>query len=86
MPEISRFYGIVIRMFFDDHEPAHFHARSGGQKARIAIETGELISGELPPGARRRVRRWTRLHRQELLAGWSNAQNGEAPRRIEPLP
>ncbi|MBI2873750.1 MAG: DUF4160 domain-containing protein [Firmicutes bacterium] len=50
MPEISRFYGIVIRMFFADHNPSHFHAEYGGHEALISIETLALISGKLPPG------------------------------------
>ena len=51
MPELSRFYGIVIRMFYEDHLPPHFHAYYGGHEVLIHIETLAVIAGELPPRA-----------------------------------
>ena len=58
MPELSRFYGIVIRMFWADHPPPHFHAVFGEFEALIAIETTVIIAGALPLGARSLVRQW----------------------------
>jgi hypothetical protein len=86
LPEISRFYGIVIRMFTRDHPPPHFHVSHGERHGRIAIATGEAIDGDLPIGVRRRVRRWGRLHRRELEANWRRAQAWKPLRRIDPLP
>jgi hypothetical protein len=54
VPELSRFYGIVVRMYFDDHPPPHFHAQYGSFQAVVAIETLAVIAGELPPRARAR--------------------------------
>ena len=68
MPEICRFYGIVIRMFFDDHNPPHFYAQYAGQGAVVDIKTFVVISGELAPQAHGLVVEWASLHREELLA------------------
>jgi len=62
MPEISRFFGIVIQMYYGDHDPPHFHVRYSGQKALIAIETLEVLRGQLPPRALSLVREWAALH------------------------
>ncbi|MGN6374011.1 MAG: DUF4160 domain-containing protein [Sphingomonas sp.] len=70
MPIISLFFGIVIRMYFDDHPPAHFHASYQGFEAFVAIETGEVIHGSLPKKAARIVRQWALDHRAELMANW----------------
>jgi len=86
MPKISRFYGIVIEMFFTDHAPPHFHARYGGDEALVAITSGEIIGGRLPPRAMRLVREWLDLHRDELNANWERAQVPEPLRQIDPLP
>ncbi|MDA2931116.1 DUF4160 domain-containing protein [Acidobacteria bacterium AH-259-O06] len=75
MPEISRFYGIVIKMFFDDHEPPHFHAQYAEHEAVVSIETMALIGGTLPPRALGLVAEWAALHQEELREG-----------RIDPLP
>jgi hypothetical protein len=86
LPTISRFYGIVIAMYYGDHPPPHFHARHGGQKARIAIASGEPIEGHLPPGALRLLRKWSDAHRDELDANWRRAE-AEAPLEpVAPLP
>ena len=88
MPTISMFYGIVIRMyFFDDrqHHVPHIHAEYAGQKAVFDISNGTLLAGVLSPGKARLVQAWIEIHRDELLANWSLAVNGEEVFRIEPL-
>lgn len=85
MPTISEFYGILIRMYFFDHAPPHFHARVSGREATFFIETGELQTGSLPPTAMRLVKEWYDLHREELTANWRRCENGETPARIEGL-
>lgn len=62
MPEISRFFGIVIRMYFDDHSPPHFHAFYGENEARIGIEPIALLNGSLPTRAASMVFEWAALH------------------------
>jgi Domain of unknown function (DUF4160) len=75
MPTIAYFYGIAIQMFYDDHNPAHLHARYGRAKALIRISDGTMIAGELPPTATRMVREWTLARRQELEANWRRARS-----------
>ena len=86
MPTLSVFYGIVIRMFYDDHAPPHFHAQYGEHKAVIGIQTLEIIDGEMPPRARALVLEWASLHRDELARDWDLCQARQAPVRINPLP
>ncbi len=78
MPEISRFFGIIIAMFYDDHEPPHFHVRYGDQKAIVAIETLGVIRGRLSPRALSLVTEWAALHQEELRADWRLARE-QAP-------
>ena len=85
MPEISRFYGIIIRMYFNDHNPPHFHAVYGGREAVIDINTLAVIAGRLPPRAMGLVVEWASLHREELLADWQRARASEPLERIAPL-
>lgn len=88
MPVISMFYGIVIRMyFFDDrqHHLAHVHAEYAGRRAVFAIDNGEVLAGELPSGKARLVQAWIEIHRDELLAAWQLAVNGQEVFTIEPL-
>lgn len=85
MPEISRFLGIVIGMFYNDHGPPHFHARYGKYEVRVNIETGEMMSGRLPARAERLVLEWLALHRQELLEDWKLAIERKPLKQIEPL-
>ncbi len=85
MPEISRFFGIVIAMYYEDHAPPHFHARYAGLRASIAIETLEVISGRLSPRARGLVTEWAAQHTAELLEDWELARTGAPLKRIEPL-
>lgn len=82
MPIISVFFGITIRMYFDDHAPPHFHAAYQGFEALIAIETGEAIAGRLPRRAARIVSEWTEQHRDELMENWHHGQNLEPMERI----
>lgn len=86
MPELCRFYGIIIRMFWEDHPPPHFHAVYGNNEALIDIWTAEIIAGALPLGARSLVRQWAELHREELMEDWNRARASQPLRRIEPLP
>ncbi len=85
MPELSRFYGIVIQMYFGDHPPPHFHAIYGGSKAVEDIETLALIEGNLPARARGLVIEWATIHQDELREAFRKASALEAPERIAPL-
>lgn len=86
MPEISRFYGIVIQMYYGDHPPPHFHARYAGHSVKIDIDTLAVIDGKLPARALGLVIEWAALHQQELRAAFQNAVNLLPPGTIEPLP
>jgi len=85
MPEISRFFGIVIRMFYNDHNPPHFHAFYGGDAALIDINTLSVFAGHLPPRALGLVIEWATLHERELLDNWERARAHEPPLAIAPL-
>lgn len=85
MPELSRFFGIVIRMFYDDHEPAHVHVEYQGQKAKIDLH-GNVVKGSL--GSRtavRLVQEWLTLRSEELQRDWELAMKGEPLEKIDPL-
>ena len=82
MPEICRFYGIVIAVFFDEHNPPPFHARYGGEKAAIDIGTLHVLEGRLPPRALRMVTEWAGQHRAELLEDWELVRSGRQPNKI----
>lgn len=86
VPTISRFYGIVIRMYFSDHAPPHFHAVYSGDEAVIVIESGQVIRGQLPAVALRLVQEWAAMHREELNANWKLVQVPELPLPVAPLP
>lgn len=85
MPEICRFYGIVIKMYFDDHNPPHFHADYGSFEAVVDIHNLAIIAGELPPRALGLVAEWASLHQVELRACWQRARSLEPVGKIEPL-
>ncbi len=86
MPEISRFYGIIIRMFFSDHLPAHFHAQYGEHHAQINISDGEIIEGSLPKKPLRLVQAWVELYREQLLLNYQESRkSGGIISKIEPL-
>ena len=86
MPELCRFYGIVIKMYFADHRPPHFHAQYAEHEARVAIDSLAVISGRLPPRAMGLVAEWATLHQQELSALWKKAEQSEPLDRLDPLP
>jgi len=77
MPEISRFYGIVIKMFYADHNPPHFHAIYGNVEVLIDINTFAVFAGNIPPRALGLVVEWATLHQAELLRDWERAQDQE---------
>jgi hypothetical protein len=85
MPEISRFYGIVVAMYHDDHPPPHFHAIYGSEKAQFSIDPPGILKGSLSPHALALVTEWVALHQQELLEAWGQRAVGQRPRKIEPL-
>jgi hypothetical protein len=81
MPEVSRFYGIVIKMFFKpkEHEPSHIHALYGEYIGEFNIQTHEMMVGDLPPKAQALVREWLELHTEELQAMWDTQKLGKLP-------
>ena len=87
MPTISMFYGILIRMYLGkkDHNPPHVHAFYQNQKAIFNIKNANKIEGKLPQEKEKLVSAWIILHKDELLANWALAQNGELPYNIDPL-
>ena len=86
MPEICRFYGIVIKMYFADHAPPHFHAEYSEHEVRVAINTLAVLSGRLPPRAQGLVAEWASLHQTELRTLWERASKLEQLGHIDPLP
>jgi hypothetical protein len=85
MPEISRFFGIVIAMFYNEHNPPHFHARYGKNQVAIEIKTLRVLEGWLPSRAIGLVMEWASDHQEELLQDWEQARFGTIPNKIEPL-
>src|SRR4051812_40220838 len=88
MPELSRFFGITIRMYWEanvPHHRAHFHAYYQDEVAVYSIETVELIAGSLPRRQQRLVEAWAELHQQELSNDWELLQSGQTPQPIDPL-
>jgi hypothetical protein len=85
MPTISSFYGIFIKMFFDDHAPPHFHAEYGEFELVITINPIKIIRGDAPKRVKSMVLEWTALHQEELLRDWDFCKNMEIPFNIEPL-
>ena len=85
MPEISRFFGIVIAVYYNDHNPPHFHARYNGDKVIVEISSLKVLDGKLPSRALGLVIEWASLHQPELLQDWSLAKSNQPPFKIEPL-
>ena len=85
MPEICRFFGIVIRMYFDDHAPPHFHALYQGEQAEIGIDSLGVLAGRLPPRAWSLVVEWAARHQAELRHNWELLHSAQPPMRIPPL-
>lgn len=85
MPEVSRFFGISIRMYFDDHNPPHFHAIYGDAEAEVGIAPVALLRGRFPRRALGMVMEWAAVHQHELLQNWELMGNEQGPNKIEPL-
>ena len=87
MPEISRFFGIIIRMYFDDHAPPHFHAYYAGQQAEVGIQPIGLLKGTLPRRAISLVVEWAGMHQDELMENWRrlHVRGAGGPIQIAPL-
>ncbi|MEI6639544.1 MAG: DUF4160 domain-containing protein [Chlorobium sp.] len=85
MPEVSRFYGIIVAVFFSEHNPPHFHARYGNNKIAIEINSLKILEGNFPPRALGLVMEWASLHRTELISNWNLARDNQQLQKIEPL-
>ena len=88
MPTISMFFGIIIRIFFNDnkeHKAPHLHAFYNEFEAIYSIESGELLAGELPKKQAKLVEAWIEIRKEDLIANWALAVNGEMPFKIDPL-
>jgi hypothetical protein len=84
MPIVSRFLGIVISMYWNDHSPPHFPAKYGSYEIEVGIETG-IVEGKFPQRALQHVLEWHEVHKQELLDDWQLCREGKPPKRIAPL-
>ena len=85
MPKICEFFGIMIYMYFDDHDPAHFHAIYAEYEALIRIDDLTIIKGRLPSRAYGLVVEWASKHKTELKQNWKKVSNLQSPNKIEPL-
>ncbi|MCI6756867.1 MAG: DUF4160 domain-containing protein [Lachnospiraceae bacterium] len=85
MPQIALFRGIRITMFYDDHNPPHFHAEYGGMRCMVDIENGCVIEGALPARQLKLILAWNELHRDELMQNWELAREGKTLNQVEPL-
>ena len=83
MPVLSVFFGVIVRMWHDDHPPPHIHVEYQGFEALIEIKTGQLIKGSLPRKVLSIVRDWCHVHQTELLDNWELAQRFEPLERIQ---
>ena len=84
MPIISRFLGIIIAMYWEDHSPPHFHAKYGEYEVTVNILTG-IIEGKFPKRALKHVLEWYELHKDQLIENWKLCQNNQSLKSIEPL-
>ena len=85
MPTIAYFYGISICMYYDDHNPPHFHAFYGEHEAKVAIDTGEVMEGRLPRRAMRLVSEWALERKPDLMNNWERAHSGKQLERLTGL-
>jgi hypothetical protein len=85
MPELCRFYGIIIRMFYSDHPPPHFHAVYQREAILVNINTLEIVRGRMNRRALALVLEWAALHREELRRAWELASTNQEPFKISPL-
>ena len=83
MPTISIFFGIIVRMWHDDHPPPHIHVEYQGFEALVAIDSGEVTAGGVPRKVAAIVREWCAVHREELMDNWNKAQSFEPLDRIQ---
>ena len=84
MPEVSRFLGIVVSMYYEEHGLPHFHAVYGEHEVSVEVDSG-AVHGKFPRRALPHVLEWAALHRVELMANWQRAREGQPLRRIAPL-
>ena len=85
IPEVSRFFGIMIRMYFDEHNPPHFHAIYAGSEVQVGIEPILVLEGKLPNRATSLVIEWAALHQRELMLNWNLLRNDQPIVAIKPL-
>ena len=85
MPEICRFFHIIIRMYAKEHAPPHFHAFYGDHEAIFNILNGRLMEGKLPKKQERLVIAWAAIYKKELLANWESLTSGKGFNKIDPL-
>jgi len=85
MPEISRFLGMIITMYYNDHPPPHFHVRYNKQKAIIDLNNLSILQGKLSPRVLGLVVEWATLHQAELIENWERAKNQQPINKLEPL-
>jgi len=85
MPQVSRFFGIIISMYYDEHNPPHFHATYGEYQAEIAIQDLNVLIGKLPSRVLGLVVEWASVHQTELMSNWIRIENGESIEKIAPL-
>ena len=85
MPQISFFYGISITMYYDDHNPPHFHAEYNGDNALVDINNAKVIKGSLPSKQLKLILAWCVIHQEELMENWELAKEGKQIKNISPL-
>ena len=85
MPELSRVFGIIIRMYYDDHPPPHFHAFYGDLEMQVGIDPITILNGRLPRRAVSMVVEWAAIHQHELMDNWQRLRAQQTVVRIDPL-
>lgn len=85
MPEISLFFGIRVTMYYDDHNPPHFHAEYNGQKVLVDIMEGRILNGAFPSRQLKFVLAWTEIHQAELMENWNLARKDLPLKKVAPL-
>jgi len=85
MPQISRFFGIIVSMYFGDHNPPHFHAKYGKSEVLISLDDFSVLEGNIPQRALSMVIEWAALHKRELETNWQLVADYKLPEKIEPL-
>ena len=85
MPEVSLFFGIRVTMYYDDHNPPHFHAEYNGEKVIVDIVNARVISGSFPSRQLKLILAWAVIHHDELMQNWELAKDGQPLNKINPL-